>query len=670
MEEKHHTPSVMARLMGLDEQTIPQRRHRRQKLLSEEYLRRVSSIGVLGKRSNYVDRLKRSSAKKQEKQFNYNAAPSNDAGSLWPICNEEANRKVARTNLGFFRTGSMPAKSGYHWNLVNPEKRILKVKETEITMNELPDRAGKEDIGGFRGLSKSKTTIGQSSMNFSMHISSHRGTKRLHISHNLPSCSILGIEAKTEVFEQQKMKNLRNGKLSDQRCRLLDKYESCDARARTKKLYPRLEKYSLNRPYHANSKLRCPLDSGKKDGVKNKYLGNSAGQNLLLIPIGSSNLKIESYECNSLSLEQAETETPKDSQIAVSLIEDHLERGSPLTSFEKNLDRSACLQCDGNSGRIEHSSTISNVLIRNVASINGVAQENVAAPYEDESSEITPGTFTENDGSPDVGRDLAMKISSHDSIKGEWHSRCQYDPDLEVNLGDANQPTPDSVLEPPFSEGDSPVSDLRGLAMKLQLLDSRSERTNSECSAMAVSTDEDAQMDSYDLPQSSGIWEMIRPEESRDFSYLVDVLDEAGISCENWDEWHPRWHAKELPMDLSVFEALEKKYGKQTSWHKSERRLLFDLINSGLTEILPSVLYVNTPEKKPLRRFSVGLRRAEIEDELWKSLLPGKEVSKDMGEKALSKDIKCLELEEDVIFICTEIEQCLFDELVAELGSA
>lgn len=207
--------------------------------------------------------------------------------------------------------------------------------------------------------------------------------------------------------------------------------------------------------------------------------------------------------------------------------------------------------------------------------------------------------------------------------------------------------------------------------MRLEILNSKSEETNSECSGMNVSSDEDNNQESstdvvpkYDIK----LWELSGPQESRAFSYLVDVLDEANLSDRNLDNLYETWLSTKYPVDPSLFEALEKKYGKQVSWLKSDRRLLFDRINSGLKEIMDSFMDIQISGKPLRRRFHPTLRRDEIEEELWTLLLDHEnEVSKDLSEKALGREMKWLDFGEEISIICREIEEALFNELVAEL---
>ncbi|CAK9155071.1 unnamed protein product [Ilex paraguariensis] len=274
-----------------------------------------------------------------------------------------------------------------------------------------------------------------------------------------------------------------------------------------------------------------------------------------------------------------------------------------------------------------------------------------------------------------------QKSSIGSPEEGLVPSNCtKTDPEFPMSLGEAYQPSPNSVLEPSFEEEissgskcfESACADLQGLWMQLQLLKSESEDTHSETSGMLVSSDEDTGEGSVDLSDKNGkLTGLFRAEEGRDFSYLVDALDEAGFQGGNLEMGFETWYSPECPVSPSVFEALEKKYGKQTSWEKLERRLLFDRINAGLMEILNTGSMDCYMWSKPLRRrISSALRRDVVEEELWLLLVSQeKEVSKDLSEKALGKKMRWLDTGDDISAICTEMEIFLFNELAEEFAS-
>lgn len=184
---------------------------------------------------------------------------------------------------------------------------------------------------------------------------------------------------------------------------------------------------------------------------------------------------------------------------------------------------------------------------------------------------------------------------------------------------------------------------------------------------MAVSSDDESELVSAgDFKESDVNTKIFRVEESRNFSYLVDVLAEASLHGRNVEEF-TTWHSPDCPISLSVFEALEKKYGDQMSWKRTERRLLFDSINEGLTEIILPCIGVPSWEKSVSRRFSAVCGEEMIEEDLWRLLVSReKECGTSSAEKMLEREFGRFDLGDEIDAISTEIERLLFDELSAE----
>lgn len=86
-------------------------------------------------------------------------------------------------------------------------------------------------------------------------------------------------------------------------------------------------------------------------------------------------------------------------------------------------------------------------------------------------------------------------------------------------------------------------------------------------------------------------------EESRDYSYLVDVLDEVSLKVLDYNIWN----SSKCSVNSLVFDMLEKKYEKQESWPKLDMRHLFDIINSGLSDIMHSFMHM----KRYLKNFTL-----------------------------------------------------------------
>lgn len=186
-----------------------------------------------------------------------------------------------------------------------------------------------------------------------------------------------------------------------------------------------------------------------------------------------------------------------------------------------------------------------------------------------------------------------------------------------------------------------------------------------------VSSDEDCGDESVgEYEEKKDLVGSFSSEESRDFSYVVEVLTEAGISNRNLFTDFSTWHSAECPITPSVFDILEKKFGEQQFWKRSERRLLFDRINVGLLEILRPCSYVPTWEKPVSRRLNAELSQDMIEEEMWGLLVAQeKKASKDSADNMLGGEISWIELGENIEDIVIEIVKLLIEELAEEIVS-
>ncbi|KVI09729.1 uncharacterized protein LOC112529202 [Cynara cardunculus var. scolymus] len=218
----------------------------------------------------------------------------------------------------------------------------------------------------------------------------------------------------------------------------------------------------------------------------------------------------------------------------------------------------------------------------------------------------------------------------------------------------SNSSTPLSV-----SSNSDARTEMVGLSMQLQLLESESEENDMDPEMVTSSDDEKSCCTDENIKSVVSVGS----KESRDFSYLLDVFDESGFEGGDVEIRFERWHSSECMGSPLVYERLEKKYGKQELWHKAERRLLFDRINAGMIEILRPLW------SKPLRRKMTKnmWRRDAIEEELW-ILLASQEngVHDGVAQKAVGRG-PWLGPEDELDSIVKEIETFLFDKLAAEL---
>ncbi|PON91481.1 hypothetical protein TorRG33x02_127640 [Trema orientale] len=315
--------------------------------------------------------------------------------------------------------------------------------------------------------------------------------------------------------------------------------------------------------------------------------------------------------------------------------------------------------------------------INTVGSVSDMVVDAEKPFEESENERLGPTTCILLEEDYDSGRATDTSVQQESSTgfheESSVFSHCSgTEPDSLVGFEEAYQPSPDSVLEPPFSSEcfGSVKDDICDLRRHLELLKSKTSETYSEGSGMMVSSDDETEEGSArDSEENEAFMKVFKVEESRNFSYLVEVLTEAGLHGKNLEEFKT-WDSSECPISLSVFETLEKKYGDQPSWKRSERRLLFDRVNAGLIEILLPCMGIPTWEKPVSRRFSSIRDEEMIEEDLWKLLVSQeKERSKDSAENVLGSELGKLDLGGEIYAIGIEIERLLFDELAAEFFS-
>ncbi|KAK1265375.1 hypothetical protein QJS04_geneDACA017918 [Acorus gramineus] len=237
------------------------------------------------------------------------------------------------------------------------------------------------------------------------------------------------------------------------------------------------------------------------------------------------------------------------------------------------------------------------------------------------------------------------------------------------------QPSPVSILEPPYEEEKSSPecfervnTDLQGLRMQLQLLQSEyaeeaytdKSETNSLCDGETIIQSNDGlEVGEEFIPDGA--------DESRDLSYLLEVLVQSGF----YGKLIATWYAPEFPIDPYVFEDLEAKYGELQTWPKAERKLWFDRINSGLLEILGPCGDLHPWVKPRDKRVGIIWGGEALVEELCEFLIRQEKEGSDekSREKVLLREMGWLILDDAVDEIGGEIEGYLIDDLLREVVS-
>ncbi|XP_006649895.1 uncharacterized protein LOC102703849 [Oryza brachyantha] len=221
------------------------------------------------------------------------------------------------------------------------------------------------------------------------------------------------------------------------------------------------------------------------------------------------------------------------------------------------------------------------------------------------------------------------------------------------SLKEVEQPSPVSILQPPTDE-DSCCSgyfknDLQDMPNVEKLVDDCELRYEQEVS---LSSDDDSGSSYQSLVA-------FQVEEERDFSYLLDILISSGMVVTDSQLLCKSWHLPGFPVGPYVFDRLERKYNKISTWPRPERRLLFDLANSVLSEILAPC--------KSRRLFCPVLGPEGPVEVVWQTMVRQQQelVVGHPDDKVL--DPEWLEVGEDINMVGKQIAKMLHGDLLDEI---
>ncbi|GAB2300512.1 hypothetical protein Dimus_034555 [Dionaea muscipula] len=313
---------------------------------------------------------------------------------------------------------------------------------------------------------------------------------------------------------------------------------------------------------------------------------------------------------------------------------------------------------------------------------------------------LEPGSFPESLTSTDeqiavsefpgdvLVQDESCSTDLHESMTKEPSMKCEIEDsacsqcpaseqELPGTIKEAGQPSPNSILEASFMEDLSSGSEcfervhaeLHGLRRQLQLLKLESEAYDEE--PMLISSEEDDAREGSSKPSEAR--GLLDDQSSWVSSYLFDVLADSGFDDMDPEVLEATWHSAGYLIAHWIFERLEKKYSDQETNSRVERRLLFDRINSGMTEILNQVTdphpWVNCRKRtvaSPPRWDKDWIRVALCELLKWQEE-EGVEIENAFHLQVLeSRDLKWMDLGDQIDGVGREIEKQLIDELVGD----
>ncbi|KAL5067963.1 hypothetical protein RYX36_018850 [Vicia faba] len=302
-----------------------------------------------------------------------------------------------------------------------------------------------------------------------------------------------------------------------------------------------------------------------------------------------------------------------------------------------------------------------------------VANGNTVVPFEPSSDKVLPGTSScvliKGDSSVVEDNSMQEEISAGSTGEISILSEAPAPGFESPCCKDADQPSPISVLDPSFTDDVSSCSecfgsvsaDLQGLRMQLQLLKLESEEQVE--GPMQISSDEDVEAYVEMLEENA----LRRTEDSWESSYITDVLSESAITKAQTHNILEVWHSLECPVSLSVFEELEDRYIDCTVCSRSERRLLFDRINSGIVKI-----HEQSTDPQPWVGSNAGKtfgskRINGLQVGLFQMIGNHGKVEDDVLGKLLVVESQWLNLRDDIDVIGREVEILILDDLVAEI---
>ncbi|CAL5433854.1 unnamed protein product [Camellia sinensis] len=159
-------------------------------------------------------------------------------------------------------------------------------------------------------------------------------------------------------------------------------------------------------------------------------------------------------------------------------------------------------------------------------------------------------------------------------------------------------------------------------------------------------------------------------DESWESVYLADVLIDSGYDDADPDTFVSTWYSLDCPLDPRLFDNVEEKYSNETTSLRSERKLLFDRINSGLFEMFHQFVDPLPWVKQPTGKVGLTRQKHGIGYELHKLLASEeKSMHEDVTERVLDREMQWLDPGDGVDAIGMEIEKLLMDDLIVEVAN-
>uniref|UniRef100_A0A0E0KKS7 DUF4378 domain-containing protein n=1 Tax=Oryza punctata TaxID=4537 RepID=A0A0E0KKS7_ORYPU len=243
-----------------------------------------------------------------------------------------------------------------------------------------------------------------------------------------------------------------------------------------------------------------------------------------------------------------------------------------------------------------------------------------------------------------------------------------------TNHKEVEQPSPVSVLEIPAEDCSVTKSIKLDLCPESELVRCPSVESTAEVGEIGISDyglgvdGLDASLNNEAIQLVEDIFEEFGDEEEREFSYVLDILIVSGIHGTAEDQLYKVCQSLDCPAGYDVFEKLEKKYMKVAEWSRSDRKLIFDMVNTILSEILAPCLDMHPWVKSARKMAPVWGSEGLLEKSLQMLVQRRQELglSKIKPEKK-ALDRKWPDLSDCIDKVGRDVENMIKDDLLEEL---
>ncbi|KAL5209958.1 hypothetical protein ABZP36_005581 [Zizania latifolia] len=260
------------------------------------------------------------------------------------------------------------------------------------------------------------------------------------------------------------------------------------------------------------------------------------------------------------------------------------------------------------------------------------------------------------------------RIGDHQNNNNE--AQCMVPPTgsgSPVSSDKDDQQSPVSVLESSLdtedvysSDFEKISADLEGLKMQLRLL--KMEATDNADDTELILSDDDIATASQSLPDME-ISRAFRDEEERDFSYVLDMLIVLGINAANRDQLLDMCYLSECPAGPDLFDILEDKYNGIILWPSPERKLLFDLTNAVIADIITSLMQHSS--KGLSQRCLTILDQEGFIEVVWQRVVQLRQ-EMEYAQESLTMDLGWIGSEDGIDLVASDTERMLQEDLLQE----